>query len=1131
MLFMTLIMFMLVLPACNTMEDELNFSDEVRLKASLSSALSSVYTKGEGEIKSTHSEDLRTGLAKVIGEGNFDNAENSAFSATMSAPSAENLGLRDVAFDEFQGFPNATDSVHYVGWYPYQDAVYANPAGSGNTTVTFTVPDDAYTDILYSDVASGTRKSGFNTLTFRHALVKYSIKVYAMEVGENGELINDVWGKIKAVELEQMPSECIISLPESSGSLPVVSYSSENKSLRREAVLEKLPLGFSKAADLTYFLAPCPSDNILRLKITTEKDDVEVVTKQTLSIARDFQPGKHYQIYLRFTTHGVISAEIVAAQWIDNNDYLNVQHNSGVYYDLSENHTANTYIISSAYSYCFNATVRGNGYTGVMAVPGAPDDIYKVGNPVTAEIVWTDLVSGTDQNLDDFFKINPNVVDGRVFFNVIPVSATDSGLKKKGSVLVGVRDVDGNMLWTWHIWLTDRPLEQGYKNGFSVLDRDMGATAYNPADVTGTIAGFYYQWGRPTPLPLDKDVYKPEYNADGTWKSNSVVTFEKNGDIVPVIDRVKSPTHFFTQKATASDNTITKSLWGWRAEADEYAKTIYDPCPPGYRMPSKRLWRDLVILDQNNDKKHDATVVTSHNGVKAAEFKVDVNHVEVFYPMTGYYDLTTHQEYNEGAYMWAATFELGVLNNLEDDLPYGLDFVLKNGSELEEMQTVTKASYHAMPVRCISRMSKAHVTDLSDYQTANSYMVNDVGYYKFKATVRGNGVGQLVSPGTTSTIVLTEQLNTVDIKSQLVKVEPLWWHTYASAAPTEDKLDAGRHFAFLNDGKPDSDGYVSFKVDEFFEGNLVLAGRDAKNEIIWSWHIWFTDDPNMMKSNSFVVMDRNLGATHAPVSPSEPTGDELSQTYGLYYQWGRKDPFAVPGTSVYVYNGTEYELSASAFVAESDDSGVGRTVIHSVQNPMHFHKAPTDDTGVFNTNDIIGNFNITSTNNEANKQCFSNMTRPDDRQSLWGYSASSGYGVTTTKTMYDPCPPGYIVAHYLVWTNTERDSSSSKLYYSNLDGGFKSHGITGNKNAGIFLTNHSSRFDSAWFPYSGYIEGDSFTLKEQGNMGMGMFHTSTPAGNGARSLMYDDYYSGQGVSGNYWGMPSTFAYPVRCQKE
>lgn len=1132
---LALVVLMPALAACDRIEDDIVASDQVKLQASLSPVLSSVYTKGEGEIKSTHSGVLNIGLAKVVGSSNFNNAENQALSAYMSAPSAENLGLRDIEFAEFQGFPNATDSVHYVGWYPYADAVYANPA-EGETTVTFPIPDDASTDVLYSDVASGTRLSGFNTLTFRHALVKYSIKVYAMEVGDNGELVNDTWGKIKAVGLEKMPENCLLTLPTTSRELPVISSSGE-KNLSRQAILENLPLGFSKAADLTYFLAPPPADNILRINITTEKDGFEVVTKQTLSIARDFQPGKHYQIYLRFTTHGMISAEIVTAEWQDEDDFLHVDYNSGIYYNLSETHTANSYIISSSYNYCFDVTVRGNGYTGIAGIPGAGAAMYKVGNPVKAEIVWTDLV-GSSENLDQIFTLNPNVVDGRVFFSVIPKSAEDSTLKKEGSVLIGVKDADGNMLWTWHIWLTDRPLEQGYKNGFAVLDRDMGATAYDPMDQTGTIAGFYYQWGRPTPLPLDKNVYKPVYDENGKWTGNDAVIFESYNSetLKSMADRVAMPTTYFDRKATASEGTLTKSLWGWRADVDEYAKTIYDPCPPGYRMPSKRLWRDLVILDQNNDKKHDATVVTGHNGVKAAEFKVDVNHVEVFYPMTGYYtSRTTHVMDNEGAYMWAATFDLGELNNLNDDLPYGLDFVLKSGSttELEEMQTVTEPSNHAMPVRCVSRMSKAHVTDLSDYQTANSYIVSDDGYYKFKATVRGNGVGQLVSPGTTSTIVLTEQLQTVDIKSQLVKVEPLWWHTYAAVAPTQDELNAGNHLVMLNEGKPDADGYVSFRVDKFFEGNLILAGRDAKNEIIWSWHIWFTDDPKMMRSNSFVVMDRNLGATHAPVNPTEPTGAALSETYGFYYQWGRKDPFAAPGTSVYEYRYDDtdktykYVPNVSAFIGEAAEDK--RTVIHSVQNPMHFHLAANDDTGVFNTDDIINDFNVTSTNNEVDKQCFSNMMHPDDRKSLWGYSASAGYGVTTTKTMYDPCPPGYIVAHYLVWTNTERDGSSSKLYYSSLDGGFKSHSVTGNKVAGIFLTNHSSLFDPAWFPYSGYILGDSFVLNEQGKMGM--FHTSTPAGNGSRSLMYNKYYSGQGVSGNYWGMPSTFGYPVRCQKE
>ena len=47
------------------------------------------------------------------------------------------------------------------------------------------------------------------------------------------------------------------------------------------------------------------------------------------------------------------------------------------------------------------------------------------------------------------------------------------------------------------------------------------------------------------------------------------------------------------------------------------------------------------------------------------------------------------------------------------------------------------------------------------------------------------------------------------------------------------------------------------------------------------------------------------------------------------------------------------------------------------------------------------------------------------------------------------------------------------------------------------------------------------------------FHTSTPAGNGSRGIYYDAYSSGQAIntSGELYGLPSTFAYPVRCQKE
>lgn len=1120
--------FMLAFVACNRMEDELNPSDEVSLQASLSPGLSVVYTRGAGEIRSDYAGELEIGMARVVGEaGDFDE-EGSAVDALMGAPSG--VGLRDIEFTEFQGFPDASSMVNYIGWYPREGA-YNNPVDD-RTTVTFEV--DGSTDILYSDVASGTSQKGFNVMTFRHALVKYSVKVYAME--EEDGAADDSWGKIKSIQFGNMYQNCILNLPVTSGELPAIT-SSGNKDYTNDVNLDELPVGFSNAADVAYVLAPPPIDNRLTVSVTTQKDGEEPKTSQALAIVRDFKPGKHYQIYLRFSPHGLINAETVVDEWEDGGT-IDVSSNEGVFYNLSETHTANSYIISSPNKYCIDVTVRGNGYTGLAGIPGADINLYKVGDPVSAEIVWTDLVSATDknldnQNLDNIFTLSPKVVEGRVFFNVKP----KGGNLPEGNVVIGVRDAGGKMLWTWHLWLTDRPAEQGYKNGFAVQDRDMGATAYDASEGHAGIDGLYYQWGRPTPLPLDKTVYRPIYDANGVYQSNEKVVFTSSDEKVKVIDRVASPTVYYNQRATATDALLTKSLWGWRTETDEYAKTIYDPCPPGYRVPSKRLWRDLVI--------HDPAVVNVDGTNIAVTFKVDVNNENIYYPMTGYYTglpnpednpEDNHKDNHKGAYMWAATFEIGNVNDASDDHPYALDFALDNDQKLQAMETRVEYSNYAMPVRCISRMSKAHVTNLSDYQTANSYIVSKDGYYKFKATVRGNGVGQLVSPGSTSTIVLTEQLNTVDIKSQLVKVEPLWWYTHSTEGTPTDYLNTqseqNRLFTMLNGGAPDADGYVSFKVDKWYEGNMILAGKDAKGEIIWSWHIWFTDEPLMKRSNSFVVMDRNLGATHAPVSPTEPTGGELSETYGMYYQWGRKDPFAAPGDNVYQYNGSAFVQTNSAFstTAVAAEKSVGNSVMY----PMTYHLASApDDSGVLKSNqsNLMDSFNVSAIDNSDENQCFSNMVRPDERRSLWGYSASSGYGVTTTKTMYDPCPPGYIVAHYLVWTNTDRNASSSYLYYSNLDGGFKNHGITGNNDNdnGIFLTEYPTLFDPAWYPYSGYINGRSFETKEFGEMGV--FHTSTPAGNGARSLMYNSSQSGQGVDGDYWGLPSSFGYPVRCQKE
>ncbi len=100
-------------------------------------------------------------------------------------------------------------------------------------------------------------------------------------------------------------------------------------------------------------------------------------------------------------------------------------------------------------------------------------------------------------------------------------------------------------------------------------------------------------------------------------------------------------------------------------------------------------------------------------------------------------------------------------------------------------------------------------------------------------------------------------------------------------------------------------------------GNAVIAAyanEDCTGDIIWSWHIWVTEEDPTNIGNAIVYytyqwdeediygaysdvarvpgygcMPCNLGAL-----VSEPVDDNVTnkvQSYGLVYQWGRKDPF------------------------------------------------------------------------------------------------------------------------------------------------------------------------------------------------------------------------------------------------
>ena len=134
------------------------------------------------------------------------------------------------------------------------------------------------------------------------------------------------------------------------------------------------------------------------------------------------------------------------------------------------------------------------------------------------------------------------------------------------------------------------------------------------------------------------------------------------------------------------------------------------------------------------------------------------------------------------------------------------------------------------------------------------------------------------------------------------------------------------------------DGKASFYVaadsddgDKIKEGNAVIGAYDAGGTLIWSWHVWAADyDPDAeggaVDFNGYSMMTRNLGALAADNSSVE----NILASYGLYYQWGRKDPFIGPssynaanGASASMYNGggSRVYLRTAASSAERSAAG------------------------------------------------------------------------------------------------------------------------------------------------------------------------------------------------------------------
>lgn len=106
----------------------------------------------------------------------------------------------------------------------------------------------------------------------------------------------------------------------------------------------------------------------------------------------------------------------------------------------------------------------------------------------SAEVLWESY--GTDEVIAGGDLISHvSYENGRIIF----VTAETF---REGNAVIAAKDADGNMLWCWHIWMSDQPKTVGVRDYYyrdywrTVMDRNVGASGADLSD--DNIFGLYY---------------------------------------------------------------------------------------------------------------------------------------------------------------------------------------------------------------------------------------------------------------------------------------------------------------------------------------------------------------------------------------------------------------------------------------------------------------------------------------------------------------------------------------------------------------------------------------------------------------------------------------------------------------
>ncbi len=329
--------------------------------------------------------------------------------------------------------------------------------------------------------------------------------------------------------------------------------------------------------------------------------------------------------------------------------------------DLGSSGTANCYIVdgsdddNASKVFKFKA-VKGNGSDGVGTVADVVVlwETYNNAESVTANSVIAQA---------DFDK-----QEGGDYWITFKMPDT----LHEGNAVIAAKDEGDNILWSWHIWVpatTVTSADYGiYTEGKNMMDRNLGAlrvtTAAASEFIDVTSIGLVYQWGRKDPFVGPDKVKAESYRS---WATTAGASFSVVSKVMSLEESIQNPTGFSTGSSNNKNwlSPYNTDLWG-----DSGSKAIYDPCPPGYRVPlrdkTKALFKDESFAG-TYDKDHywfsigsPVTVFPCAGYRTSSDFKTSCRTIiwnSHSNDYQGSYDEPHYSAYNRRAYYESSTWK------------------------------------------------------------------------------------------------------------------------------------------------------------------------------------------------------------------------------------------------------------------------------------------------------------------------------------------------------------------------------------------------------------------------------------------------------------------------------------------